>query len=160
MAHTARRVQAAAAAPAAAAAALHPAELTRSRPARFHGRAHSTSNGTFTVGGLDPRLYTGDFAWAKNVGGGGLYEMPLASITVGGKPVQLARKSAILDSGTNVLLVPTPVYNGIKQAFLGQCQAGAKLKGVCTVQRALRVPLSPYAPPRPAALVYACAAGL
>ena len=47
------------------------------------------SNGTFTVGGLDPRLYTGEFAWAKNVGGGGLYEMPLAGITVGGKPVKV-----------------------------------------------------------------------
>jgi hypothetical protein len=47
------------------------------------------SNGTFTVGGLDPRLYEGEFAWAKNVGGGGLYEMPLAGITVGGKPVKV-----------------------------------------------------------------------
>lgn len=87
----------------------------------------STSNGTFTVGGLDPRLYAGEFAWSKvwltciimcdvcsddvlhsalgcdiwqNLGGDGLYEMPLTGIAVDGKPVKVARKSAILDSGT------------------------------------------------------------
>ena len=72
----------------------------------------TTSNGTFTVGGLDSRLYTGQFQWAKNVGAV-LYEMPLAGITVNGKAVACSRKTAILDSGTNVLLVPTPIYTSI-----------------------------------------------
>lgn len=92
------------------------------------------SNGTFTVGGPDPRLYTGEFAWSKNLGGEGLYEMPISGMNLGGSAIDLGnRKTAILDSGTNVLLVPTPIFNGVKQAMLGQCQAGKKLKGVCDV---------------------------
>jgi hypothetical protein len=92
------------------------------------------SNGTFTVGALDPRLYTGEMAWAKNLGGmGGLYEMPLSGISVGGKAIKVARKSAILDSGTNVLLVPSPIFDALTEAFEGYCQAGAKLKGICDV---------------------------
>ena len=67
---------------------------------------------------------------------GGLYEMELASMSVGSKPIKLGlRKHAILDSGTNVLLVPTPIFDAIKEAFLGMCQAGAKLKGVCGVPK-------------------------
>ena len=92
----------------------------------------STSNGTFTVGALDTRLYTGEMSWAPNIGGG-LYEMPLSGITVGGKAIKVARKSAILDSGTNVLLVPTPIFDAITEVFLGYCQAGSKLKGICNV---------------------------
>ena len=67
---------------------------------------------------------------------GGLYEMELASMSVGSKPIKLGlRKHAILDSGTNVLLVPTPIFDAVKEAFLGMCQAGAKLKGVCGVPK-------------------------
>ena len=47
--------------------------------------------------------------------------------------VKVARKTAILDSGTNILLVPTPSFNGITEVFEGYCQAGKKLKGICEV---------------------------
>jgi hypothetical protein len=92
--------------------------------------AGSTSNGTFTVGGLDSRLFKGEFSWAKNVGGGGLYEMPISSISLGGQPVHTT-STAILDSGTNVLLVPTPIFSSFRTAFANLCKAGHKLKGIC-----------------------------
>ena len=92
------------------------------------------SNGTFTVGALDSRLYTGEMAWTTNLGGmGGLYEMPLSGISVGAKPIKVARKSAILDSGTNVLLLPSPIFAAMTESFEGFCQQGTKLKGVCDV---------------------------
>lgn len=59
--------------------------------------------------------------------------MPLSGISVGGKPIKVARKSAILDSGTNVLLVPSPIFEAMTESFEGFCQQGTKLKGVCDV---------------------------
>lgn len=62
----------------------------------------------------------------------GLYEMPINGITLGGQSV-VSGPRAILDSGTNVLLVPTPVFDSFRKAFKALCDAGKKLKGVCDV---------------------------
>ena len=52
---------------------------------------------------------------------------------------KVARKSAILDSGTNVLLVPSPIFAAMTETFEGLCQQGAKLKGVCGVRACMCV---------------------
>ena len=42
--------------------------------------------------------------------------MPITSISLGGQPVHTTT-TAILDSGTNVLLVPTPIFSSFRSAL-------------------------------------------
>jgi len=89
----------------------------------------SKSNGTLTLGGVDPMLYTGSFQTVKNSGEGD-YEMPMLSIEVGGKVVEGTHVSAILDSGTNILLLPNQAFSSMKSIFVNNCTQNP-LVGVC-----------------------------
>ena len=67
---------------------------------------------------------TGDIAWAANVGGNGLgfdglYQLEMSGIAVGGTVLDSAvfSQPAILDSGTNVLLLPTPLFGPVLQVL-------------------------------------------
>jgi len=96
------------------------------------------SNGTLTLGAPDARLYTGDLAYVPqdtSGGYGGLYQMPLRGITLNGTALAVENKVAILDSGTNVLLLPTPAFSSLRRAMTDFCAApgGAQLHGVCDV---------------------------
>eukprot|EP01051_Picozoa_sp_SAG22_P001135 SAG22_NODE_41_length_25488_cov_6.133719_10_plen_259_part_00 len=104
--------------------------------------AGNTSNGTFTIGGVDTRLYTGEIAWAPDVGGSGvgglagLYQQQLAGIAVGKTVLNGSafQQVAILDSGTNVLLLPSPLWQPVAAAFRAHCTLAhgqPSLKGLC-----------------------------
>ena len=41
------------------------------------------------------------------------------------------KSSAILDSGTNILLLPTEAFAGLKASFVALCSATTKLAGLC-----------------------------
>ncbi len=95
-------------------------------------------NGTLTFGGVDERLASGDVQYTPNAGtGDGFYSMSFdAGVLVGGTPVEgLAGERAILDSGTNVLLLPQKYYDAMKTVFVGLCGSGdgANLHGICDV---------------------------
>jgi len=91
----------------------------------------SKSNGTLTLGGVDSSLYTGSFQTVKNSGGiNNDYEMPMINIEVFGTPLEGTPPSVILDSGTNILLLPTQAYNSMKSIFVKNC-AKNPLVGVC-----------------------------
>eukprot|EP00013_Stygamoeba_regulata_P015466 CAMPEP_0177669536 /NCGR_PEP_ID=MMETSP0447-20121125/23510_1 /TAXON_ID=0 /ORGANISM="Stygamoeba regulata, Strain BSH-02190019" /LENGTH=424 /DNA_ID=CAMNT_0019176443 /DNA_START=171 /DNA_END=1445 /DNA_ORIENTATION=- len=98
----------------------------------------STSNGTFSIGGADPRLYTGDIQWSRNTRDGDMYSMRLQSIAfVDGSDkhvVSGAGDDAILDSGTNVLLLPTEAFDSVHAIFKSMCNDKA-LHGVCDVDQ-------------------------
>lgn len=92
----------------------------------------STSNGTFTMGGIDSRLYTGTIQYVPNGGGFGGYNLGVNNMLIGSTDVgpTFQGQSAILDSGTNVLLVTDEQYAAIKAVFMTQCQK-TPLQGVC-----------------------------
>lgn len=77
------------------------------------------SNGTMTVGGTDPRLHTGPFQKTPNAGAPyGFYGFRFGSagISVAGSTIQGTGDSLfILDSGTNVLLLPETQFNSFSQ---------------------------------------------
>jgi len=89
----------------------------------------SKSNGTLTLGGVDPQLFTGKWQTVQNSGEGD-YEMPLKNIMVANTPISDTTTSAILDSGTNILLLPTQAFNSMKTIFVNNC-SNSHLVGVC-----------------------------
>lgn len=91
------------------------------------------SNGTLSIGGTDPRLHTGPFQYVSNIGGsnfGGSYVVHLDGLSVNGKAVSLNTVDAILDSGTNVLLLPTPAVDSLGEVLSAMCSS-VSLKGLC-----------------------------
>jgi len=84
----------------------------------------SVSNGTLTVGGVDPRL-SDKVEYVKDVGRG-FHSVQVESITIGasttaatatvGKDVPVS-SAAILDTGTNILLVPKTLLKPLQAAM-------------------------------------------
>lgn len=73
----------------------------------------STSNGTLTVGGVDHRLHTDNISYVPD-SGLGFHSVKVAALNIGDNnssataSIQVG-ESAILDTGTNVLLLPSHV---------------------------------------------------
>mmetsp|Transcript_15712 Transcript_15712/g.38754 ORF Transcript_15712/g.38754 Transcript_15712/m.38754 type:complete len:424 (+) Transcript_15712:41-1312(+) len=95
----------------------------------------SEGNGTLTFGGIDERLYNGTVGYTPNTGGM-FYAMELSGgVQINGVPVDstVGQKEAILDSGTNVLLLPTSDFQNTKKVFLNSCDPNNNWHGVCDV---------------------------
>jgi len=89
----------------------------------------SVSNGTLTIGGVDPRL-SDKVDYVKDVGQG-FHSVHVESITIGGSSVTASSpaspadvgsvvqvgKAAILDTGTNILLVPATLLKPLQAAM-------------------------------------------
>lgn len=89
----------------------------------------SVSNGTLTIGGVDPRL-SDKVDYVKDVGQG-FHSVHVESITIGGISVTASPpaspadvgsvvqvgKAAILDTGTNILLVPATLLKPLQAAM-------------------------------------------
>lgn len=89
------------------------------------------SNGTLTIGGVDETLAASPIQWVAYPPSG-YYAVPIVSMTLPGAtlPVAGLKSSAILDSGTNILLLPTEGFQGLKASLVSLC-ANAKLAGLC-----------------------------
>jgi len=89
-----------------------------------------------TLGGYNKNLAAGDFQSVPN-SGYPMYEMDLNSITIGGSTVaDTTNTAAILDSGTNILLLPTPAYNSIATILKNNCTQNP-LVGMCNTSKTL-----------------------
>lgn len=95
--------------------------------------------GVFTVGGADPKYYTGDFQWTPFTGDGtSLYTVNLNDIHVGAKSIGVppiiynnpAYDGTVIDSGTNVLLLPSVAFTALKTTFRSMCTT-QNLYGTC-----------------------------
>jgi hypothetical protein len=94
--------------------------------------AGSKANGTITFGGTDEKYYHGEIKYTANVGGS-MYEMKLNDIKVAGKSISdFSTRGAILDSGTNVLLLPDAVYKSYT-SLLSQSCSTKSLHGICDI---------------------------
>jgi len=92
----------------------------------------SKSNGTFTIGGIDSRLYSGTIQYTENVGGDYEYDIQLVDIQIAGVTIDNTQDQvAILDSGTNVLLLTDEMFQSMKSIFLSNC-SNNPLVGICT----------------------------
>eukprot|EP01063_Lacrimia_lanifica_P019071 TRINITY_DN2610_c0_g1_i1.p1 TRINITY_DN2610_c0_g1~~TRINITY_DN2610_c0_g1_i1.p1 ORF type:complete len:442 (+),score=91.38 TRINITY_DN2610_c0_g1_i1:52-1377(+) len=89
-----------------------------------------TSNGTITLGGVDRRLYTGDIQYVPNAFPA-IYAMNLNGFAVNGKRAEGAVETAVMDSGTNLMVLPPDMYKGVRKAFEAVCTPGADLPGLC-----------------------------
>ena len=80
---------------------------------------------------------SGPVAYSPDTGGDGFYQMGLNNIRVNGTAVKGTQaQTAILDSGTNVLLLPTGAYDDMKSVFLAACgEDGAGPHGICDVDK-------------------------
>ena len=85
----------------------------------------STSNGTLTVGGVDHRLHTDNISYVPD-SGLGFHSVKVAALNIGDNSSATASiqvgQSAILDTGTNVLLLPSHVRS--KSAPTGDATRG------------------------------------
>lgn len=95
--------------------------------------------GIFTVGGADPNLYTGDFQYTPFLGDGtGLYSVNLNDVAVNGQTIGVPSyiynnpmyDGTVIDSGTNILLLPGTAFDALKKTFRAQCSTN-NLFGVC-----------------------------
>jgi len=76
----------------------------------------SVSNGTLTIGGADPRLSVdGKVTYVKDVGNG-FHSVQVNSVQLGQASIEVG-EAAILDTGTNVLLVPTAVLKEMEKTM-------------------------------------------
>ena len=93
----------------------------------------AVSNGTITLGGIDSRLHDGDVVYTPDVGGGQFYSMQLNGMKLGGQQVYTDEPQVIIDSGTNILLLPDETFSSMKKLFLGMCSSQNQLHGICDV---------------------------
>ena len=95
-------------------------------------QAGAVSNGTITVGGIDDRLHNGEIQYTPNVGNG-FYSMQITGIQLNKSAnVFLDEQQVIIDSGTNILLLPDESYTSMKKLMLDMCST-VNLHGICDV---------------------------
>lgn len=75
----------------------------------------SVSNGTLAIGGVDDRLADGDIEYVPNAGLG-FSAVTVGALSLGGIEINYG-KSAILDTGTNVLLLPSTLMTQLEDAM-------------------------------------------
>jgi len=94
--------------------------------------------GQITIGGADPNLYTGSFQFMPRVGGDdGLYTVNMTDIMVNGQSIGVPPSvytggfgGTVLDSGTNIIVVPQEAYDALTATFQKYC-ATQPLKYMC-----------------------------
>lgn len=100
-------------------------------------RPGAKSNGTLTIGSVDPRLQSGPFVYVPNEGmSQGFYSVAVQSINIGAQvhrdiacllltafrqPVEGSAMTFIIDSGTNVFLAPQSLFHNIQKSFQVNC---------------------------------------
>ncbi|TKY85697.1 hypothetical protein EX895_005237 [Sporisorium graminicola] len=68
--------------------------------------ADGYNDGEVTFGGVDPAKYTGNITEIDNVSSKGFWEADIGAVTVGGKDLGLKGRTAILDTGTTLIVAP------------------------------------------------------
>lgn len=76
----------------------------------------SVSTGSLTLGGVDTRLVDGPITYVQNTGFDGTiwyYGVHVHSVTFGDRAFQV-NHTAVLDSGTNILLLPNKLHDAVR----------------------------------------------
>lgn len=100
---------------------------------------NQTRGGVLTLGGVDSSLYEGDIQWTRRAPGFG-YRIMITSVSVNGEKVDVlshlhgaraldSMKATIIDSGTNVWLTPTALFENIQKQLQSFCPF--PVQGLC-----------------------------
>ncbi|CAG8592673.1 11770_t:CDS:2, partial [Ambispora leptoticha] len=85
----------------------------------FLGRQKDGSDSQLTLGGADSSKFTGQLKYNKLVGDAGYWEIALDDASVNGKPLGFSKKTAIIDTGTTLLIAPPADADAIHKAING-----------------------------------------
>jgi Eukaryotic aspartyl protease len=92
---------------------------------------NQTNGGVLTLGGVDSSLYSGEVQWTRRGAGFG-YRILVTSVSVNDQQLDLSShqhghqalasmKATIIDSGTNVWLTPTALFQNIQHQVQSFC---------------------------------------
>ncbi|CAG8647984.1 11210_t:CDS:2 [Ambispora leptoticha] len=85
----------------------------------FLGRQKDGSNSQLTLGGIDSSKFTGQLKYNKLVSNVGYWEIALDDASVNGKPLGFNKKTAIIDTGTTLLIAPPADADAIHKEIKG-----------------------------------------
>ncbi|CAG8549783.1 8378_t:CDS:1, partial [Ambispora gerdemannii] len=77
------------------------------------------SKSQLTLGGVDSSKFTGELKYNKLVSDVGFWEIALDDASVDGKPLKFSKKTAIIDTGTTLLIAPPADAAAIHKAIKG-----------------------------------------
>ena len=81
--------------------------------------ADGYNDGEVTFGGVDPAKYSGNITEIDNVSQKGFWEAAIDQISVGGSSLGLKGRTAILDTGTTLIVAPEADANAVHAAIPG-----------------------------------------
>ncbi|CAG8667197.1 11019_t:CDS:1, partial [Paraglomus occultum] len=90
----------------------------------FLGRQKDNTQGQLTIGGVDNSLFKGTISFNKLVNNQGFWEIAMDDATVDGKSLNFNGKTAIIDTGTTLLIAPPADAAAIHAAIPGSSQQG------------------------------------
>lgn len=70
--------------------------------------------------------------YTPDTGRGGFYQMGLQQITIGGQAISGTEQDIIIDTGTNILLLPSEAYASLRKTMEGMC-SHTNLTGICNL---------------------------
>ncbi|CAG8527665.1 2572_t:CDS:1 [Ambispora gerdemannii] len=85
----------------------------------FLGRKKDGSDSQLTLGGVDSSKFTGQLKYNKLVGKDGFWEIALDDASVDDKPLRFSKKTAVIDTGTTLLIAPPDDAAAIHKAIKG-----------------------------------------
>lgn len=106
--------------------ALYDAKLVQAPVMGYHlGRvADGYNDGEVTFGGVDPAKYTGNITEIENVSTRGFWEAAIDTVSVSGKDLGLDGRTAILDTGTTLIVAPPADADTLHAAIPGSKSDG------------------------------------
>uniref|UniRef100_A0A1D1Z659 Aspartic-type endopeptidase ctsD n=1 Tax=Anthurium amnicola TaxID=1678845 RepID=A0A1D1Z659_9ARAE len=97
----------------------------------FLGREKDNTQGQLTLGGTDNSLFKGDISFNKLVSNQGFWEIAMDDAAVDGKPLGFQKKTAIIDTGTTLLIAPPADAAAIHAQIPGSQQDGDNFAVPC-----------------------------
>ncbi|KAJ1025468.1 hypothetical protein NDA13_004278 [Ustilago tritici] len=86
--------------------------------------ADGYNDGKVTLGGVDPAKYSGKITEMDNVSTKGFWEASIDAITVGGTDLDLPGRTAILDTGTTLIVAPEADADAVHAQISGSKSDG------------------------------------
>jgi cathepsin D len=100
------------------------------------------NNGEVNFGGYDSSMFVGNLSWTTSVSTSGLWEIPLDDSGVGSISTGLTGKTAIVDTGTSMILIPPGDAAVILNLFPGVQTSGENFLLPCSTTTSIYLTFS------------------
>ena len=104
--------------------------------------ADGGTDGEITFGDYNKAKVSGDIVYTDTVTNDGLWEIPLDNAGVDGKPGKFTGKSAIIDSGTSYILLPTADAQKLHDLIPGAEEVGEAFHLPCSNTKSIQLTFS------------------